>query len=161
MPGYEPRDVCWCGSELPPNECKEHPDAGDDGLTTAEGMWHSHTAPGRVVSADEHRGFVAGVAAERERIAAANNKPVERTPETVLRSMLAEREKAVVAAETAIYRPGNPSLAMQAAWVRAKDDYENMRATLATYLADGELLPYLALHTDYEARMRGDAPPEV
>ncbi len=86
-----------------------------------------------------------------------------RTPETVLRAMLRAYTNAAVNAETALLRSVAPTIMQQAAYFNANDAAANMQSSLAQYLADGEVTPWLTLHTDYEARIAGttplDAPP--
>lgn len=88
---------------------------------------------------------------------------VPRTPETVLRAMLAAYTDAAVAAEVPMLRAEAPTMRQQGDYFNAKDAAGNMRSALAQFLADGEIVPWLTLHTDYEARLAGatplDAPP--
>ena len=88
----------------------------------------------------------------------------ERTLETVLRAMVHAYQDAAVEAEAEVFRAGGTPLAIaERRMLEAQDAAANMRATAATYAADGFLLPWLALRTDYAARLAGttpiDAPP--
>jgi hypothetical protein len=88
---------------------------------------------------------------------------VPRTPETVLRAMLLAYTEAAVAAEVPMLRAEAPTMRQQGDYFNAKDAAGNMRSALAQFLADGEIVPWLTLHTDYEARLSSarpiDAPP--
>lgn len=88
---------------------------------------------------------------------------VERTPETVLRAMVAAYAQAAVDAEAEVFRHGaGAPIQMKVRMFDTQDAFANMRATAATYFAEGELLPWLN-STDYAARLAGtrplDAPP--
>ena len=97
------------------------------------------------------------------RIAFDGEEPVGRTPETVLRAMLRAYTDAAVAAEAEVLRASDPTLMQQARYYNAMDAEANMRSSLAQFLADGEIVPWLTERTDYEARLSGarplDAPP--
>lgn len=86
----------------------------------------------------------------------------ERTPEVVLRAMLASYALAAAKAEALIYTRQGASDAEHLRVFDTRNALLNMCAAAAAFFADGSLIPWL-LSTDYEARLAGtrplDAPP--